>query len=184
MTRTEDEARLYEEVGRLARVLGGPRRLADSSAGDGWPTRGLYLFFEEGETCLDGSPQITRIGTHALRQQSMTTLWGRLAQHRGQVGGQNPGGVRGVRGHDQHACGLEGPGLGEHLEEIGGAVPGLGLRSQIYVAHGISEVLLEIRWRLRHAVSVPPEWIDAPPWVWLPMCAARLALGSWARLAW
>lgn len=88
----EDENRFYEEVGRLAQVLGGPRRLANSSAGDGWPTRGLYLFFEEGEVRRDGSHRITRIGTHALRQQSKTTLWGRLAQHRGQVSGRNPGG--------------------------------------------------------------------------------------------
>lgn len=91
MTRIEDEARFYEEVGRLVRALGGPRQLAGSSAG-GWPTHGLYVFFEEGEIRRDGSPRVTRIGTHALRQQSKTTLWVRLAQHRGQVGGLNPGG--------------------------------------------------------------------------------------------
>jgi len=92
VTRTEDEARFYNEVGRLARALGGPRQLAGSSALDGWPRHGLYLFFEEGEVCRDGSPRLTRIGTHALRQQSKATLWGRLAQHRGHVGGRNPGG--------------------------------------------------------------------------------------------
>ena len=33
-----------------------------------------------------------RVGTHALTARSRTTLWQRLSQHRGSVGGANPGG--------------------------------------------------------------------------------------------
>jgi hypothetical protein len=33
-----------------------------------------------------------RVGTHALRPASQSTLWGRLRQHRGRTGGRNPGG--------------------------------------------------------------------------------------------
>jgi len=35
---------------------------------------------------------VTRVGTHALTASSRTNLWGRLSQHRGSVGGANPGG--------------------------------------------------------------------------------------------
>jgi len=37
----------------LARALGGPRQLVGSSAGEGWPTHGVYLFFKEGEIRRD-----------------------------------------------------------------------------------------------------------------------------------
>ena len=83
---------LYGSIGRLREHLGGPRRLAQASAGSGWPDRGIYLFFEDGETRKDGiTPRVTRIGTHALTERSRTTLWKRLSQHRGSVGGANPG---------------------------------------------------------------------------------------------
>ena len=35
---------------------------------------------------------MVRVGTHALTATSRTTLWGRLRQHRGRLGGRNPGG--------------------------------------------------------------------------------------------
>jgi hypothetical protein len=84
---------VYASVDELRRRLGGPRRLADATARTGWPRHGVYLFFEPGEVREDGvTPRIVRVGTHALTETSRTTLWRRLAQHRGAVGGSNPGG--------------------------------------------------------------------------------------------
>ena len=61
-------------------------------AGSGWPGAGVYFFSEPGEVRADAvTPRVTRIGTHGLRP-SRSTLWGRLAQHRGSVGGARPGG--------------------------------------------------------------------------------------------
>jgi hypothetical protein len=84
---------VYAAIDELRRRLGGARRLADSTARSGWPDHGVYLFFEPGERRVDGdTPRVTRVGTHALTATSRTRLWNRLAQHRGSVGGSNPGG--------------------------------------------------------------------------------------------
>jgi len=73
--------------------VGGPRRLRDCGGRDAWPERGVYFFFEEGETREDGeSPRVVRVGTHALSRSSRTTLWKRLAQHRGTLSGSRAGG--------------------------------------------------------------------------------------------
>ncbi len=52
-----------------------------------WPERGVYFFQEHGEVRSDSGsgPRIVRIGTHALKPGSRTTLWKRLSQHRGPV---------------------------------------------------------------------------------------------------
>jgi hypothetical protein len=71
--------------------LGGLRTLADCTAATGWPTHGIYLFFEPGQARRDGRCRVVRVGTHALSETSKTTLWTRLSQHRGTVGGSNPG---------------------------------------------------------------------------------------------
>ncbi|MXW92150.1 MAG: hypothetical protein F4114_13320 [Rhodospirillaceae bacterium] len=50
-----------------------------------WPHRGVYFFFEPGELRSDPGrgPRVVRIGTHALKPASRTSLWDRLSQHRG-----------------------------------------------------------------------------------------------------
>jgi hypothetical protein len=54
---------------------------ADSSGRKG----GVYFFFETGEVRSDTgiNPRVVRVGTHAITTGSRTTLWRRLAQHRG-----------------------------------------------------------------------------------------------------
>jgi hypothetical protein len=54
----------------------------------GWPQRGVYFFTEEGERRHDTGEglRIVRIGPHALKKGSRTTLWDRLSQHRGRKG--------------------------------------------------------------------------------------------------
>ncbi len=50
-----------------------------------WPKRGVYFFMEPGETRSHSGrgSRIVRVGTHALKAGSGTTLWRRLYQHKG-----------------------------------------------------------------------------------------------------
>ena len=59
-----------------------------------WPKRGVYFFFEPGEvrTTSGEGLRVTRVGTHALKSGSSSTLWQRLRQHRGTLRGSRPGG--------------------------------------------------------------------------------------------
>ncbi len=82
----------YTLFDELSNRVGGPRKLKDCAASTGWPNRGVYFFFEDGEIRLDGSPRVVRIGTHAIAGSSKTTLWNRLANHRGTISGPKPGG--------------------------------------------------------------------------------------------
>jgi hypothetical protein len=63
----------------------------------GWPERGVYFFRESGEHRTDSGmgPRIVRVGTHALTATSRTTLWKRLAQHKGVArgGGNHRGSI-------------------------------------------------------------------------------------------
>ncbi len=91
--RTSLVEEFYELLRRLRVRCGGGRQLRDCSGRSGWPRRGLYWFFEPGETRVLGKElRVVRVGTHGLGVGSRTTLWTRLAQHRGQVGGSQPGG--------------------------------------------------------------------------------------------
>jgi hypothetical protein len=85
MDRLQRLVRFYELIDRLAERLGGPYRLADCNGRQGWPQRGVYFFFEPGETRSDSGSgrRVVRVGTHALTDGSGTSLWGRLSQHRG-----------------------------------------------------------------------------------------------------
>jgi hypothetical protein len=83
---------LYLLLEDLASREEGPRRLRKCTASTGWPRQGVYFFYEDGEVRADGSNRIVRVGTHALTVTSRTTLWARLRQHRGRLGGRNAGG--------------------------------------------------------------------------------------------
>ena len=88
----EDTDSFYSLLDELSTRIGGPRKLKDCTAGTGWPRKGAYFFFEDGEDRVNGAPRVVRIGTHALSSTSNTTLWNRLSNHRGNIGGFNPGG--------------------------------------------------------------------------------------------
>lgn len=83
---------LYELLDELAKRIGGPRQLSGCTGHMHWPNRGVYFFFELGESRLSGSPRVVRVGTHALTTHSKTTLWQRLSQHKGSNSGQWAGG--------------------------------------------------------------------------------------------
>ena len=90
--RRRDLDRFHELLDRLSARLGGPRRLGRCRGTDGWPERGVYFFFEEGDLREGGLPRVVRVGTHAVSQGSRTSLWQRLADHRGTLAGTRPGG--------------------------------------------------------------------------------------------
>ena len=89
MTMLDD---FYDLLDELHQRLGGTRVLADCDGRQDWPQRGVYFFFEPGEVRADGRPRVVRVGTHALTSGSSTTLWKRLSQHRGHLGGSHAGG--------------------------------------------------------------------------------------------
>src|SRR5438105_2545990 len=98
MSRLNDVIQLYEILSMIERHHGGKRALADCSARMQWPDRGLYFFFEPGETRTHSGvgQRVVRVGTHAVSVGSKSKLWGRLSQHRGTgngAGGNHRGSV-------------------------------------------------------------------------------------------
>ena len=89
--RIANTVRFYDFLSNLAASLGGCRRLAECSGRMDWPQRGVYFFFEPGESrSLSGTGnRVVRIGTHALKNGSRSTLWQRLSQHRGNAKGDS-----------------------------------------------------------------------------------------------
>jgi hypothetical protein len=94
VTRLRHIQRFYEILKALEISVGGKRTLEVAHGRMDWPKRGVYFFFEPGEerTTSGEGLRVVRIGTHALKVGSKSTLWGRLRTHRGRVGGSNPGG--------------------------------------------------------------------------------------------
>lgn len=87
-SRLADLVRFYDVLSSLEKRSGGMRVLAECSGRMQWPRRGVYFFFEAGErrsVSGDGA-RVVRVGTHALTANSATSLWQRLAQHRGKAG--------------------------------------------------------------------------------------------------
>jgi hypothetical protein len=77
--------------------IGGMRCLRACEARSEWPRRGVYFFSENGESRSGSGTgyRIVRVGTHAVSNGARTTLWNRLAQHRGtkSLGGNHRGSV-------------------------------------------------------------------------------------------
>ncbi len=96
--RLPDLKRFYDLAAQLHQLIGGTRTLATCSGRQDWPARGVYFFMEDGEFRSDSGTgrRIVRVGTHALKAGSGTSLWTRLSQHRGQIhsgGGNHRGSV-------------------------------------------------------------------------------------------
>ncbi len=93
-TRLHHIRRFYEMLDRLGVSVGGRRLLGTSNSQLNLPRRGVYFFFEPGEmrTTSGNGLRVTRVGTHALKAGSKSTLWGRLRTHRGTMTGSRPGG--------------------------------------------------------------------------------------------
>ena len=91
--RAADLDAFYRILDALRVRLGGYRHLNQATGRSGWPERGVYFFFEEGELREEGRTlRVVRVGTHAVYIDSKTKLWHRLSQHKGTTGGSLPGG--------------------------------------------------------------------------------------------
>jgi hypothetical protein len=89
MNRLTDLMRFYTLLERLKQRVAGPRTLANFVDYSEWPSRGVYLFFEQSEARSDSGDglRVVRVGTHALGLESKSTLRQRLGQHRGRPSG-------------------------------------------------------------------------------------------------
>lgn len=124
--RTEDTVRFYRALHKLEERVGGARRLAQCDGRSGWPRRGVYFFFEDGES-RSGSgarPRVVRVGTHALKPGGGANLWSRLRGHRGDSktgGGNHRGSV--FRKLVGAALAARDPGLRVDTWGVGGSAP-------------------------------------------------------------
>lgn len=127
--RPTDVERFYRLMDALERQLGGARRLGDCSGRLNWPRRGVYFFMEDGEVRSDSGsgPRIVRVGTHALSDNSRTTLWNRLSRHRGSArsgSGSHRGSIfrlllgTALIGKGEYACATWNDGKGSAPPEI------------------------------------------------------------------
>ena len=85
--REKDIERFYGLLARLEGRVGGKIMLKDCDGHEGWP-KGVYFFFEEGETRYGNSDglRVVYVGTHGTKSGSPSTLWWRLTQHKNDVG--------------------------------------------------------------------------------------------------
>lgn len=86
-SRQKDLKRFYSILDRLEQKNIQKRFLSNSNGRMDWPNRGVYFFFEANQFRSDSGEglRVTRVGTHALKNKSKTTLWNRLSQHRGTI---------------------------------------------------------------------------------------------------
>lgn len=89
MNKADDLRRLYALLDRLEAATGGRRHLSNLGRATAWPQRGVYFFFEPGEsrTGSGHGARLVRVGTHALGSGARSTLHQRLRQHAGKAGG-------------------------------------------------------------------------------------------------
>lgn len=91
--RTKELSKFYSILEQLEKTLWSERKLSDCHGRMEWPQRGVYFFKEPGETRTNTGKglRIVRVGTHALKSGSRTSLWKRLSQHKGttKTGGGN-----------------------------------------------------------------------------------------------
>ena len=95
--RIEDLDRFYSLIRKLNEGLSGGMKLKDATGKNGWPEKGVYFFFEDGELRKTEpfESRVVRVGTHAVSKGSSSSLWNRLRTHRGalHLGGNHRGSV-------------------------------------------------------------------------------------------
>jgi len=88
----EDIKYFYQILNLAENTTNGKQILGTKGKPSNFPDRGVYFFFEPVENrCEFGSGfKVIRVGTHALRLGSKSSLWDRLRQHKGYVTGRHP----------------------------------------------------------------------------------------------
>jgi hypothetical protein len=119
--RLADLFRFYSIMENLKRRIGGVRKLGECSGRMEWPKRGVYFFYEDGEyrSHTGDGLRVVRVGTHAVRLGSASTLWGRLRQHKGSLsGGGNHRGLACTGSEDTELGVLMEPEVGRGETEV------------------------------------------------------------------
>jgi hypothetical protein len=142
--RLSDLIRFYSILEEWIRCVGGCRQLSSANGRMSWPQKGIYFFFEDGEQRTDSGAgaRVVRVGTHALKSTSGTTLWGRLRQHRGVArtrGGNHRGSV--FREHVGHALTRRTPDLACATWGDGASAPKAVREAEQYLEFMVSEVI-------------------------------------------
>jgi len=159
VARHEDLDRLYRLLDDLRIRLGGPRLLRESQGSSGFPSRGVYFFFESGEHRADGrTPRVVRVGTHAISLGSKTTLWNRLSQHRGTHSGSLAGG-------GNHRGSIFRLHVGAALLQRR-PVEFLSARGSWGQGNNAERSTKQVEYELECAVS---DYIGAMPYLWVPV---------------
>lgn len=88
----------YSLLNQLESKMGGCRMLTQEFTQSKCPPRGVYFFFEPGETRSTSGvgPRVVRVGTHALKAGGRATMRNRLSTHRGSMrsgGGNHRGSI-------------------------------------------------------------------------------------------
>lgn len=85
----DDLERFYELLCDLETGLGGSKIISECHGHQKWPFRGVYFFLDPDESCElgPGGIRVVRVGTHALKAGSNSTLWRRLRTHKGTLAG-------------------------------------------------------------------------------------------------
>ncbi len=92
MNRRKDLEKFYKILSKLQRKVA-MRYLPACKGSMGWPPRGIYFFFDNDEPRGNNSqPRVVRVGTHAVTNESGTSIWERLRAHRGNLSGKYVGG--------------------------------------------------------------------------------------------
>ncbi len=83
LSRQRDVDRFYRLLNSLESGKSSRRLLSECDGRMDWPRRGVYFFLETVDGSASSLGRVVRIGTHALKTKSGTTLWQRLSQHKG-----------------------------------------------------------------------------------------------------
>lgn len=80
-----DLKRFYSILETLEKKNKSKKLLSKSHGRQKWPKMGVYFFFESNQKRIESGNglRVTRVGTHALKSNSKTTLWNRIRQHKG-----------------------------------------------------------------------------------------------------
>ncbi len=151
MPKLDDIRTFYRSLADLKKRVGGFRTLAACHGRMDWPKRGVYFFFEREELRNQSGSglRVVRIGTHALKEGSHTTLWKRLRNHKGTKSG-------GGNHHGSIFRLLIGAALMERDNSL--YVPSWGHRSS---------APKEARQRERPLEKRVTEYVGAMPFLWL-----------------
>jgi hypothetical protein len=155
--RSRDLQKFYNILDILKKKIGGERILKTCTGKMNWPKRGVYFFYEPGEYRTNGKkPRVVRVGTHALKEKSKSTLWKRLRQHRGTNKGAMPGGGN----HRGSVFRLH----------VGSAILSKTEQSDQYASWGIgSSAKPEITRKEYPIEKIVSEHISHMPFIWLPV---------------